>query len=111
MTPDQIKNVIEKEYKELTFAELPSGLGWSFFLGAPQRGRKSNRILWVSQSSSSDKTKMKLSATAGLRTLSEFNSPGTSSWEFDFVDGVSSLKKHVESELKAYRAYLEDAAR
>ena len=110
MTPDQIRIVVEQEYKELISAELPSGLGWSFFLGAPQRGPKSNRILRVSQSNSSDKTKMKLAATARLRTLSVFNSPVNSSWEFDFIDGLSSLKEHIESELKVYRAYLDDVA-
>lgn len=105
MTPDEIRIFIEHEFKELTPAELPSGVGWSFFLGAPQRGPNSNRILRAKRLRPDGKTKLKLAVSARLSKPAESLAPDMPSFEFDFVDGANNLKKHIENELKVYRAH------
>jgi hypothetical protein len=107
MSPEEIRIFIKHEFNELIPDELPSGVGWSFFLGVPRRGRNSNRILRASRSSPGGVTKLKLAASARLHPPQESDASDTAPVEFDFVGSATDLRKHIENELRIYNSYLD----
>lgn len=72
MSPDQIKECIEKHYGGLIHCCRIVG-GWSFYYGAPLRGYESNRLMRVKRVRFFYPVLMKLAATSRLHQFTELS--------------------------------------
>lgn len=92
MTPDEIRAFLARAFPLFHAEHRSNPDGWSFFLGLPDRGRSSNRILRATRSSPRAITKLKLAVSS--REGPEY--------EIDFEGGKAQLRALVEQELALY---------
>ena len=91
MSPDEIRAALAKHYPQLKAERRHNPKGWSFFLGTPRGGTKSNRIIRATRSSANAVTRLKLSVSSRLQSTNV---------EKQFAAGLSELRQFVDAEIK-----------
>lgn len=94
MSPDEILTALGQSHKELVAKKRRNPDGWSFFLGQPRGGTKSNRILRATRSNASAVTQLKLAVSSRHHSKTR---------EVRFSGDATALRKLVESELQIFR--------
>lgn len=96
MSPNEIRAALGQSHEELVAVERHNPNGWSFFLGQPRGGIKSNRILRATRSSAGAITQLKL-AVSSRHHLKEMT--------VRFGGDAEALRRLVESELQLFRRH------
>ena len=94
MSPDQIKSVLAKHIPERSPEPRKNPDGWSFYLGAPIRGTKTNRIVRATRSRKSSVTRLKLCVSSLIARKDV---------ELEFGGSVANLLDLVAVEVKLYQ--------
>jgi hypothetical protein len=92
MSPDEIKLFLSQNYPELIAEQRRNPDGWSFFLGPPQRGIHSNRILRACRRNDQSVTRLKLAVS----------SRRGKALEIGFQGGKAELRKLIEKEMHLF---------
>lgn len=98
MTPDQINRYIETAFPELVAQQRSAPDGWAFFLGAPQRGPRPNRIARALRHGPDSVTKLKLAVTCRMNGKDE---------EIDFHGNEEDLRRQLATEIALFRAHFQ----
>lgn len=92
MTPDQIHSFIQSHYPQLIADARNNPDGWSFFLGHPQRGPNSNRILRAVAHGADTQLKLAVSSRLSGQPV-----------ESTFAGTESELAELIDRELQRYQ--------
>jgi hypothetical protein len=96
MTPEAIRELVARDFPELTEVRRESPNGWAFYLGAKVDGPKPNRIFRVLHSGVGT-SKVKLAVTSRI----------TSDFEFTFCGDKAELKLLVLREMSLFKTHFE----
>ena len=67
MSPNEIRQALARSYPGLVAARRTNPDGWAFYLGSPQKGAKSNRIVRATRSSPNAVTRLKWAVSSRHR--------------------------------------------
>jgi hypothetical protein len=96
MSPNEIRAAPGQSHGELVVVERHNPDGWSFFLGQPRSGTKSNRILRATRSSAGAVTQIKMAVSSRHYSKEK---------KVRFGGNADALRKLVESEVRLYRKH------
>jgi len=96
MSPNEIRAVLNQSHRELVAVERHNPDGWSFFLGQPRSGIKSNRILRATRSGPGAVTQLKLAVSSRHNWKEK---------KLRFSGDAAALRVLVDSELQLYREH------
>jgi hypothetical protein len=94
MSPDEIHSFLSEHYPKLHAVRRHNPDGWSFFLGAPQTGSNSNRIIRATRSGQNATTRLKLAVTSRHKATQQ---------ERGFSGDHAALRSLVDTELQLFK--------
>ena len=96
MSPDEIRSFLSRHYPQLHAERRQNPDGWAFFLGAPLRGSKSNRIVRATRSRPNAITRLKRSVSSRHKSKEV---------EQRFSGDTAALRNLVEAEIKLFKTF------